>query len=142
MYFNFRYVDKETGRNFLILDVGFDFFSLFEKQRRFISKKINNFRNWIIKKKNGFYTGTYIWRNGMWVLTGKGNALDVWFAKYKLYPDQGLREKHNFYISQLEKGKDLHGEDRDCIERSIKRYGRYRADTGYYNSKVHRDAKR
>lgn len=76
-------------------------------------------------------------------ITHSGKVIDIWFKKYQLYPDQGLRERHNFYLNQYEKGKITpKSEDWDCIERSVKRYGRERVDVGYHDPKVRQHNKR
>ena len=142
MFFKTRYVDKETGRNFFILEVGFHFPSLFARQKQFLRKKLNDLRNWLIRWKNGTYSGLYVWRNGMLQFaSSKVGIFDIWFHKNKQYDDQGERELHNFYVTREEKGELNDVDDQEVWQESLRKYGRGRVDVGC-DDRVHRDRRR
>jgi hypothetical protein len=51
-------------------------------------------------------------------------VFDVWISKHGMFPDQGDRERHNFYVNQDQKGLLNDVDDRSVWEPLRKKYGR------------------
>lgn len=70
-------------------------------------------------------TGRYVLQGGKLVkMSSSANAFDVWLSKHGMFPDQGDRERHNFYVDMAQKGKLNEVGDRNVWEPLRQKYGR------------------
>lgn len=116
------YVDK-AGNCRKIVDRTYGILFVFDTINLWLKKaylKLENIRNTAHNN-----SGRYVMRDNKLVkISGNVSATDVWFKHHQIYADQGLRERHNFFVDQDQRGKLKDVNDIEVQNESIRMYGR------------------